>query len=47
MPDLSFSVVLSDYSGGSWSKKANMSTVAIMVAFISLKKIAPDEIRSH
>lgn len=33
---LSFSVVLSDYSGGSWSKKANMSTVAIMVAFILL-----------
>lgn len=33
---LSFSVVLSDYSGGSWSKRANMSTVAIMVAFILL-----------
>ena len=29
---LSFSVALSDYSGGSWSKKANMSTATCLVA---------------
>lgn len=44
MPELQIRVVPNDYSGGQCAKKANMSTVAIVVAFIFFKNKVPDEI---